>query len=36
MQMLFDPVIQEIINLVSQQVDEAKHTKGAMINVSDT
>ena len=32
MQSLFEPVISEIIGLVSQQVREAKEKKGAVIN----
>jgi hypothetical protein len=33
MQSLFDPVIAEITNLVSQQVEEAKEKKDAVIDV---
>jgi hypothetical protein len=33
MQNIFDPVIEEIKSLVSEQVKEARKKKGALINV---
>lgn len=30
---VFDPVIDQIVNLVSKQVDEARNTRNAKINV---
>jgi len=36
MQGLFDPVIKEIINLISQQVEEARKKQKVIINVGIT
>jgi hypothetical protein len=33
MQSLFDPVVQDIINLVNEQIQQAWSKKGATINV---
>ncbi len=33
MEDLFNPVVQQVIRLVSQQVDHISHTKGKRINV---